>query len=334
MAFFIEADCVVGTARARWWLFGKGILVAASLFMLVSCATVSGVKDLSNEYLNIGKEYEGRKEIDKAIEYYRKALALQPGSRMARFNISQLLLVKGDFDNASEYLEALNREDPENQAVQESRAFLLAKKQEYQAAWDLYRSVRVKTDGRPSVLYNLALVGVESDHADEALEVARDLAGLRPQEPRYQRLVVEIAIAADQEDEVDQYLGQYVEMAAGKPDELLSFVDYLEKKGQVERARTVIEGILAKDSKNAKAWFGLAGMQLDKSLVDAAESLSKALESGYDDRDKIRALVALADQAGQEVLLETIRKKIADFSLSPKVQVKKIPGRVRLPGEI
>jgi predicted Zn-dependent protease len=310
------------------------VLLSISVFMChVGCATASGLEGLGNEYFTLAKESEAKKDEEKAVAYYRKSISLQPDNRLARLNLSRLLLAKEEFDQAGALLRGLLLEDPGNQTVKEAQAYLLARQQRWQDAWELYAEVNAKTDGRVSVLYNLALIGRELGKVAEAADYAGDLADLRPGEPRYQRLAMECALSAGRADRLEHYMVSYLDAAKAKPDDMVDCARVLRELGQDALARRVLDSVFSVDSKNPKAWLSLAELQVGADIGVATAALTKALEGGLTGNDDLRRLVGRADQAGQAVLLDAIRKKFPDFSVFERMPGK-IPGSFgHLPGE-
>jgi predicted Zn-dependent protease len=310
------------------------LLAIACAVVATGCATASGLEGLGNEYYILAKDAEARKDADKALNYYRKAVSLQPGNRMARLSLSRLLLAKAEYDQAEKLLDSLALEDPGNLIVLESQAYLAAQRQRWEDAWDLYSRVNAKTEARISVLYNLALIGGKAGKVEEAAAHAEDLADLRPGEPRYQRLALECLLAAGQDERVGHFLDAYLEAARSKPDDMVAFSGTLMEAGQEDLSRRVIDAVLSIDSKNPKALFALASLQLGKDAGASVGSLTKAMDAGYADREGLRDMVARADQASRALMIEVIRKKISDFTVADRAVGKKIPGRYgHLPGE-
>ncbi len=76
---------------------------------------------------NLGNLYSMRGELDTAIHYYKKALALSPEALSVRFNLAQAYQRVGQTDNAVAELEQLLRINPSDQGAR--RALLQLKNQ-------------------------------------------------------------------------------------------------------------------------------------------------------------------------------------------------------------
>jgi len=63
-------------------------------------------------YNNMGVEYLGRGDLDKAEEHFRKCLEIKPDTGMAYFNLYRIYLSRGRREEALGYLEEARRLDP------------------------------------------------------------------------------------------------------------------------------------------------------------------------------------------------------------------------------
>ena len=89
-------------------------------------------------YSNVGDALQDQGQLDKAIDYYEKALQLDPDYAWAHHNLANVLRVKHRLDEAYDHYQHAIRLDPKNSEVQNGvRSVLLRQGRgiEVQAAW-------------------------------------------------------------------------------------------------------------------------------------------------------------------------------------------------------
>jgi Tfp pilus assembly protein PilF len=85
------------------------------LFALVSCGSCA--RSLATAPLNAGVTAAGQERWDEAIQYWKKALELDPGSAAAHNNLAVAYEKKGASEEAGREYEAALRLDPGNALI-------------------------------------------------------------------------------------------------------------------------------------------------------------------------------------------------------------------------
>ena len=165
----------------RFGIFAPIVAAASILFALTACTSFGSAITVGKDYYELGVLYEAQKDLPRAIEMYTKAIGLDPSLRTARYNLAHAQILQGNFEVAKASLEAMHIEDPKNQAVLETLAYLEAKQVHFEPAWEHYTAVLAATEGRESVLFNLVLIGEALGKKSEAWEYASRVVAMKPQ---------------------------------------------------------------------------------------------------------------------------------------------------------
>ena len=229
------------------------IALSLAFLLLAACATSPASVSAAKEYYSLALLYEGQKDTANAVAMYKKALQLQPTFRMAQYNLAQVYIIRGEFDNARVLLDALATADPSNQAVAETQAYLAAKQGKLEDALAAYKKILTVTEGRAQVLYNLALLCRELDRLDDAYAYASRLIALLPDEPAYARLAGFLALKLDKKDDAERQLSRFAKSIEKDPVALTGFAQDLEDQSYHARALDILEKVIALDGKNVPA---------------------------------------------------------------------------------
>lgn len=288
--------------------------------LVVSCATeTGGGVTAAKEYYDLGLLYESQKDgLARAVEMYTKAIAIDPTMRNARYNLAHAQVLQGNYDAAKKILLVLKAEDPKNQAVMETLAYLEAKEGLLDQAWDDYQAVLAVTEGRESVLFNLVLLGRLLDKKAEAWEYAQRLVALKPAEAAYQRAGGLLVLVLDKSAEAEPLIASYLRAKEKDAVALLSFAEDLAALGYHSRALVILDGIVAADTKNARAYFIQAREYAEgaQDYSKAKAALKQALDAGFNDQNQLSTFIKNLPGERQLEMLDQVKKKLPDFQLS------------------
>jgi len=120
----------------------------------------------------VGRFYARQGEMEKALEHYREALALNPGDRVVRSDRCQALSRLGRFEEARDCVEGLLASDPRDEI-----ALALNRTLEERLALETDRDRRERTDALMSRLSGRATAG---EGAPQAPQTPEDLWTSRP----------------------------------------------------------------------------------------------------------------------------------------------------------
>jgi tetratricopeptide (TPR) repeat protein len=97
----------------------KAFLIAASLFCLIASPAFPAKASSGSSLLDFIKGYRDAQagRYDSAIEYYRSALSLDPGSASIRTELALLYVKKGEFNRAEALLKESVQAEPDRKSV-------------------------------------------------------------------------------------------------------------------------------------------------------------------------------------------------------------------------
>lgn len=270
------------------------LLLLVLIGLLAGCQSYVRRVDLAEEYFNLANAFYDLEEYERAAEYYREALALDPDLAPATFNLARAYIEAGAYADAIPVLEELRAEDPANVLVIESLAYAYSEQERYEDAARLYDDVLSESPFRLSALYSGALVHVRLENIGRARELLERAWEAKPDDVdvlfHYGRV-----LHLDGEGETAaSILSEYVDEApAGQSDRLLTVARIYADERYFARALAVYEQLLAREPDNARALFGEAELQLTavEEPLAGIESLTAALEAGFDNEERAAGLL-------------------------------------------
>jgi cellulose synthase operon protein C len=258
----------------------------------------------------------GRKEdLDNARVLLAKAGSRRPSWPVVPVAEAQIDELLGNQDGAiKSYLKAieLGMDGPEviRRAVQ-----LLFDRRRYSQADELMRTLQARgLRADDSRLPRLAAeVSLQVNDRARALELARKAAPVDSKNYRDHLWLGQIVWAAGETAKAEPELRRAVELAAGAPDALITFVQYLARTGRKEQARTVIEQARGRLSGD-QAFLALAQCYAELGDLDQARAQFRAaLAKEPDDAAALRADASFALATGAVDQAQADLKKLIDL---------------------
>ena len=212
----------------------------------VACASTLSRDELAIEYYNIGAAYFDLGQLDKSSTYLTRAIDLSPRLARASYNLARVYVLQGRYELATDLLNQLLADDPENTLVMATLAYAayLAGDPEQAARWYDRALARNPTD--LDLLQNRATVAMdEEDYASAAalLRRAVDLSDERP--VAFLRLAEAERALGNDEAAIAAYRRYLGRTPAPKPDALFGLADVLEAQEYYADALDTLERITA-----------------------------------------------------------------------------------------
>jgi putative PEP-CTERM system TPR-repeat lipoprotein len=193
------------------------------------------------------------KQYPEAIATYRKALAQNPGSRVAIKTASALLTAR-QRGEANTFLTDWLKAHPTDDQVRLFDADIASRSKDYVRASDDFRALATAHPNDPSVLNNLAW-NLAQIKDPTAISYAEKASGLAPDNAAITDTLGWLLV---EKGDTDRGLGLIEKASRNAPDQLdihLHLAKAQLKQGQKAAARTTLQGLIAKapDSEQAKA---------------------------------------------------------------------------------
>lgn len=135
--------------------------------------------------MNRGRFFEERGENDKAIEAYRSALEKDPHFNPARINLAYLYNSRGENDQAEELLREVIEQEPDFGQAYYSLALLLAEEQRLQEAITYFEQATERLPEQSRIFYNLAVANQTISRPEEAENAYLQAIELEPDNGDY-----------------------------------------------------------------------------------------------------------------------------------------------------
>lgn len=274
---------------------GLAVLTAVLTAGLSGCQSYVRRVDLAEEYFNLGNAFYELEDYDRAANYYRRALALEPELAPATFNLGRAYIEAGAYADAIAVLEELAATETQaNVLVLESLAYAYSEQGRYEESAARYEEVIAESPFRVSALYSAALVYGRLERPDRARALLERAWQAQPEDRdilfHYGRVLHETGKG----EEAVAILSDYVDSArSDRTDRLGAVARIYADERYFARALSVYEAVLAREPENAQALFGTAALQLTavEAPAEGVENLQAALDAGFDDEEWSKALL-------------------------------------------
>ncbi len=215
-----------------------------------------------------------KKDVEKGIEFYKKALEVDPNNNDARFGLATLLDKAGRSEEADSIYQAAIAADPDNPAILKAYGVFLAEKQEYAKALPYLEKAHTKNPEDPKV-NNLLL---------EAYLALAKAAENKADRKAYYEKALTLLNEKIQKDSTD--INLFIKRAnvlanLGKVNEAIHDLDRaIELRPDIPNALLIKANLL---------------MEVKKDYAGARQLLKKALEMDLPDNVRAATLALLAD---------------------------------------
>lgn len=168
-------------------LFFASIILFSLLFS--SCATdylVPGrkgvaIRNIYQEYLNIGDAYYDLKKYDKALTYYKQASENKTFFWACTYKMADTYFRQGNWEEAEKLYEKLITRDENNLQIKEALAYVYASEGKFDEALKIYSDLQEKFPENQSFLENQIVLLITSGDQDTAREKIENLKSIFPE---------------------------------------------------------------------------------------------------------------------------------------------------------
>ena len=268
------------------------------LILFFSCQTSSDKLELARDYYNIGNAYSDLKEYEKAAEYYKRALVLDPDVNQAAFNLAKTSIETGEFSRAVRLLSSLEEQDGSNLMVLEMLGYAWYQSGDGEKASLYYLKCLEIDPAHLRSLYNMSVLSRQNEQWSESRGYLERLLDLE-EKKEYRVLLAELL--QDQGD-AEAALVNYeslVEEYGGDAGSYLAMKNLYLETERYYKALDMIDLLIESEGKEQKAdlFFEKSALELD-ALDDPISSqgdLKSALDAGFGDEEALESLLERVD---------------------------------------
>ena len=157
-----------------WKIIGKltGILVICSVFFLPSFVSAQETKpkQAADKLYSQGISALQEDKVEQALEYFNKALQINPGYKMAWAYKGFILKKLGKYEEELRCYDKFIEIDPANEVVWNNRGVTLLSLHKYQESENSFRRAEMLKPKYPETFYNRGILRLETGNYKEALK--------------------------------------------------------------------------------------------------------------------------------------------------------------------
>jgi tetratricopeptide (TPR) repeat protein len=183
------------------------------------------VVDQTEVLLQEGRKYWEEKNYSKALDQFKKVLAIDGGHFEAQLSIAQILKEEGKADEAiPEYEKAigLNKEDPrvykDLAEIFWSEGKKLLAEKKYGEALDQFKKLLAIDSGHFEAQLNISRILKEEGKVDEAVREFEKAIGLKKEDPQAYKDLGEIFEGKQDKNKALKYYQEYLQLAPAGPE--------------------------------------------------------------------------------------------------------------------
>ncbi len=260
------------------------------LLLLFSCQSSPERIELAKDYYNVGNAYFELEKYDKAVEYYDRALELDPSINQAVFNLARTKIETKDYRRALKLLNSLRESDPENIMVLEMVGYTYYRMEAFADAVAVYLQILDINPYNKKALYNISVLEVEQGHTSAARMYLEKLQQLEDK-AEYRLLLAEMAAEdGDLYESIRLYESILLDDKKNR-DVYSALKDLYLQVEQYTEVLTVYNELVStsKDSKEKSIllfeWSRIEFLYIED-MVSAQEHLIEALKAGFGSEDQ------------------------------------------------
>ena len=222
-------------------------------------------------HFNLGRLYSQRKNYAEAERCYREAIALQPGNAGAHGNLAILLLRRHAYDEAEQSYRAALDLDPRNADLHSNFGAMLAARKRDDDAESHYRRA-IALDPRNAQAYsNLGALLANRKRHDEAEQCYRHALALEPSHAGAHTNFGLLLAARKQRDEAERMYRRAIELAPATADAYTNLGLLLDASDRDAEAEQLHRHALALEPESDAIWTNLANLLVKLGRNDEAE---------------------------------------------------------------
>jgi tetratricopeptide (TPR) repeat protein len=269
--------------------------------------------------------------LKKSLVYYQKCLEINPDSDASMYQISNILIIGGDYENALKYAKKATDIDPDNIWYQLILANLYHTLDKKDSTILVYNNILEKYPERINLFFNLAALYRESGKIRKSLKIYEelenkygknertsiameqiyekigkvdkaekellDLIEAYPEELKYYGMLAELYSAMDMDEKANEVYNEIFEKDPDNELAQLSVIEFYRKKGEYGAAFKMLDKIindenLVLDNKmKVLISFISSKDELDKYNSEIRNSI-ELLKDKYSEDIRVRALCA------------------------------------------
>lgn len=225
--------------------------------------------------VNLGLAYQSLLDYDAAVRHLAHALHERPNLTGVNVIVGMDYLKLGSPEKAGQYLRRALELDPSNRDARDAMAVYCLTQENFQGAVEQYRKIAELNPDKPEALFTIG-----HEYLDMAARLAYRGARLYPDSAWGHRFLGDMLIERDRWKDATEEYKKALAIDPGQAGLHTLLGEAWLHTGKLEDAETEFRRELSLDSRYERAWLGLATVQLAKGqALDALSSVAAVWKS-------------------------------------------------------
>lgn len=287
---------------------------------------IANEKGYPGAKLDVGDYYRRSGRLEEAAVLFQKGLESNPVHRKEYLQrLSGVRIEQGRAQEASEILDALLKEAPDDSEAQSSRASLRmasTKPEEKKKALETFTSLVQQKPDNAQFRFLLARVHRELGQTDKARAALNENLKLNPSDRQALREMADIAIRAQRANEAMQYAERLIEINPNDVSTRLVRTAAWALQRRFNDVRDELRRITSEYPDLPEAWLQMATLNIEeKHYAEAERILLRFYQPGKNALPALRRLVTLYILQGQPQKSLALVREEAKHSDNPEIRV-------------
>ncbi|MCK9627448.1 MAG: tetratricopeptide repeat protein [Bacteroidales bacterium] len=225
----------------------------------------------SDVYFLLGRSQLKMGNNELARDYITHAMTLSPEEQEEMLYTAALDYIDaGNYEFALEYLEKINKDNPENIAVFNDIAFCLERTKKYDESIEFYEKYLDKEPFNDNVWFNVGTIYATLEKYDKAIEAFNYSLALNPSNSSVMYNKAIVHINTEQYDKAVQTLKEFIELEPYDPFAITALADSCLKIGLPEESEKYVKMALELDAESPDANTYMAYLMMLKGYYNEA----------------------------------------------------------------
>lgn len=226
--------------------------------------------DVSAAWYELCKLSYGDKNMDKAEEYLKKALALDPDNKWYKVEHANILAYRGAYADAAKIMAALAKEFPQDRTYTLYAAEYYQKAKKYDDALTWIDKALLREEDDEDILMQKVQIYLAMNKVDKAADVVKHLITKEPRNGKYYKWLADLYDNNKMPEKASEVYGQAKKIIPGDPAVQYGQARHYLAVGDTQAYRSIIKDVIANKELDAETQLTMFAEHLQTLANDSA----------------------------------------------------------------